>query len=345
METVFDAVVVGAGPAGLVGATYLARFRRSVLTIDSGNSRAVRIPRTHNVPGFPGGVVGADLVAAMRRQAEHHGVQFASGHVHSLVPDGGGWRLQWDGGEARARTVLLATGALDIEPTMPHLTEALQTGALRYCPVCDGYEVIGQAVGVVADGPSGLKEAIYLRHFTDRVTLFLTDPEQLLDEPARQALADAGVRLAPGHLEAMALVDDQVMVTHGGLQTLCDSVYSAFGMQVHSAFAVDAGAKADDTGYLDTDSHQQTSLRGVYAAGDVASGLNQISVAGGEAAIAASAMHRSLLAADRAHTDNGEPSPGLAPEESKPTEQGVAADEEEAHPHGFGQQRAPSSAL
>ncbi|HZF78584.1 MAG TPA: NAD(P)/FAD-dependent oxidoreductase, partial [Rubrivivax sp.] len=283
MNDAFDAVVVGAGPAGLVGATYLARFKRSVLTIDSGSSRALRIPRSHNVPGFPGGVAGSELVASMRQQAEHHGMQFAAGHVDTLAPDGDGWTLRWPGGQARARTVLLATGANDIEPAMPKLSEALRNGALRYCPVCDGYEVIGQSVGVVSDGPSGVKEAIYLRHFTDRVTLFLTDPEKVLDSSAQAELAAAGVQWAPGQLESMALVDDRVLITHDGRQQVCDSVYSAFGMQVHSILAVKAGAKTNEDGYLETDGHQQTTLPRVYAAGDVASGLNQISVASGGA--------------------------------------------------------------
>ncbi len=74
------------------------------------------------------------------------------------------------GGETWARCVLMATGASDVEPVMPYALEALRDGALRYCPVCDGYEAIDQSIGVSAEGASGVREAIYSRHFSDQVT-------------------------------------------------------------------------------------------------------------------------------------------------------------------------------
>jgi thioredoxin reductase (NADPH) len=77
----------------------------------------------------------------------------------------------------RLRAALLATGTTDSEPTMPYLAEAVRSGALGYCPICDGYEVIGQAVGVITNRAAGASEALYLRDFTDRLTLFVVSPD------------------------------------------------------------------------------------------------------------------------------------------------------------------------
>lgn len=101
--------------------------------------------------------------------------------------------------------------------------------------------------------------------------------------------------MAPGVVKSIRFWDGRVTVRHGESETICDTVYSALGMHVHSQLATNMGAAADELGYLNVDAHQQTTIQGLYAAGDVASGLNQISVAFGGAAIAASAIHHALL--------------------------------------------------
>ena len=287
-------LVVGAGPAGLIAAVYLARFRRSVVLVDAGHSRAVRIPRSHNYPGFTDGITGTQLTAALRDQARHYGIEPTAGKVTSLRHGGPGFEAQWEGGAAFSRAALLATGAADVEPRLPHLAEALQAGALRYCPVCDGFEVIDQHVGVLVDGPAGVSEALYLRHFTPRVTVFRADAGVRLAPPDRTRLERHGIRLAAEPLASARLWQGRVTLRHGDDETVCDTVYCALGMDVHSELAVGLGAEVDETGYLRIDAHQRTSVPGLYAAGDVASGLNQISVASGGAAIAASAIHREL---------------------------------------------------
>src|SRR6478609_4836054 len=105
----YDCVVVGAGPAGLTAAIYLGRFRRSVLVVDGGASRAAWIPRSHNHPGFPDGIGGKSLLARMRRQAEKFGVEFSSGAVRDLKVLKSGFRLKVEGEMVRAAKVILAT--------------------------------------------------------------------------------------------------------------------------------------------------------------------------------------------------------------------------------------------
>lgn len=290
-----ETVVVGGGPAGLTGAIYLARLRRRVVVVDGGRSRAAGIPRSHNVPGYPDGVMGAELVAAMRAQAERYGVEFVTADVTALRVLEPGFALEWSNGGLAAPTVLVATGASDVPPAMPYLAEALRDGALRYCPVCDGFEVIGQRVGIVADGAGGVGKALFLRRFTDRLTVFPAAPDVSFSERHRDKLAAAGIALAEPII-SIRLWNEAVTVRHGERETECDSLYCALGIRVHSELIPQADR--DEDGYVLTDRHQHTSIDGLYAAGDVAHGLNQIAVAMGTAASAAWAIHRRLQQGD-----------------------------------------------
>lgn len=289
-----DVAIVGGGPAGLVAAVYLARLRRSVVLIDASGSRLATIPRTRNYPGFPDGIPGAALLAALREQVARYPIESVAAHVDALARAGEGFRLAWPDGELMAHRVLLATGTSDIVPPMPYIEQAVGTGMLRYCPVCDGYEVIDRKVGVVAKGSSGVAEALYLRHFTPHLTFFLTADAQALDAADRERLGRAGIRIAPGHVDSIRQASGQIRIRHGDLDTACDSLYSALGLEVHSSLATNLGAGTDDKGYVLTDRHQQTDIPGLYAAGDVVLGINQIAVAAGTAAIASAAMHQSL---------------------------------------------------
>lgn len=295
-----DVLVVGAGPAGLASAIYLARFLRRVLVVEDGRSRAARIPCSHNTPAFPDGVAGSELVGRMRAQAERYGARIASGRVTSLALRSNGFAVEWTGGTLAARKVVLATGVDDVPPAMPHLADAVQQGLLRYCPVCDGYEVRDQAVGLIADEGADASEALYLRHFTDRVTVFRVSEAVRFDDARLHDLARAGVVIAPGAIDAIRLDGERVVVAHGDTQTPLDSLYCALGMEVHSGLAVALGAAHDDEGYLVVGEHRETTVPGLYAVGDVARGLNQITVAVGDAAIASAAIHLALMQMQRA---------------------------------------------
>ncbi|MBA2722654.1 MAG: NAD(P)/FAD-dependent oxidoreductase [Methylibium sp.] len=128
-------------------------------------------------------------------------------------------------------------------------------------------------------------------HFTPHLTIFRAGPALAPDAADRRRLARSGVALVEAPIESIRLWQDRVTVRHGAAETECDALYSALGLTVHSELGAALGAKVDGNGYLVTDRHQRTTIRGLYAAGDVARGLNQISVAAGSAAIAAAAMH------------------------------------------------------
>jgi thioredoxin reductase (NADPH) len=288
--------VVGAGPAGLTAAIYLARFRRSFCVIDGGGSRAAWIPRSHNHPGFPGGISGKALLGRMRRQAEAYGADIRKGHVEGLEALNDGFRLATAEGPIRARKVILATGVIDNEPDVPGVEEAVRRGLIRVCPICDGYEIIGKAVGVIGDGPHGAREARFLTTYSDDVSLIHIGRKGDLPAPERRRLAAAEVRLIETSIDRVLLDRRRVaaLCFAGGEPTSFDALYAALGVTPRTALAMEAGAMLDKTGRLVVGEHQETSVQGLYAAGDVVRGLNQISVAQGEGAIAATDVHNTL---------------------------------------------------
>lgn len=291
-----DALIVGAGPAGLTAAIYLGRFKRRIAVIDAGDSRAAWIPITHNHPGWPDGIRGTDLLARIRVQAERYGPDIREGTVDAVRALDGGFEVTVGGQVLRAANVLLACGVKDNDPPLPGVEEAVRRALIRICPICDGYEVSGQTVGVIGDGDLGAREALFLLNWTNQVSLIHVGPEAALSADSRAKLAKAGVTIIETPCKSVVLENDSLTaLCFGPDQTVgFDVLYAALGCVARSELAVRAGARLDDQNRLLVDDHQQTSVPGLFAAGDLVRGLNQICTAEGEAAIAATAIHNRL---------------------------------------------------
>lgn len=292
-----EVLIIGAGPAGLTAATYLGRFRRRTLVVDAGEPRACWIPVSHNMPGFPAGIGGSDILKRMREQAEEYGAVVMPGRVETLARDGDGFVAQVGGRAIRARAVLLATGVVDHHPDLPGVERAVQRSLVRVCPICDGYEATDKAVAVIGHSDKGAREAAFMRTYSDRVTLIHIGPADAFSR--RDELDRLGVELILAPLEAVELEQDRVTaLTWGGQTRAFDLVYSALGTSPNAELAQGLGARLSGDGRLEVDLHQATSVPGLYAAGDVVRGLNQIAVATAEAAVAATDIHNRLRKAD-----------------------------------------------
>ena len=291
-----DCIIIGAGPAGLTAAIYLARFHLSVRLLDSGSSRAATIPKTRNHAGFPDGIAGRDLLAQMRTQAERYGALVERTEATAIERTGEDFTVAATSGRLRARTLLLATGVVNNRPAMPDALHdaALARGLIRYCPICDGYEVTDKRVGVIGDGAHGMREALFLRGYTRDLTLIAPTGALTLDSACCAALDDAGIRRVDGPCRGFAIDGDGIVLDTTAGPMRFDSIYPAMGSVIRSDLAVAAGARATDEGCLQVDEHQRTSVAGLFAAGDVVRGLDQISHAMGEAGVAATAI-RNLL--------------------------------------------------
>ncbi|MBB4518318.1 MULTISPECIES: NAD(P)/FAD-dependent oxidoreductase [Burkholderiaceae] len=312
-----DCLVIGAGVAGLTAAIYLARFRRSITVVDAGQSRASVIPLSHNCPGYPDGIAGPDLLARLRAQASRYGVSIVAGTVQNLsMQEDRTFLALTESTRIQARKVLLATGVIDVEPAFPGLVDAVHRGLVRHCPICDGYEVIGKKVAVIAQDTEAVKEALFIRTYTADLTLFTLGHSAAFSDEDRQKLKTAGVTVIEEGIPALRMEGDRIaaLQTLSGKEYEFDSVYSALGDTVRSDLALSLNADHAPDRTLIVDQHMATSVAGLYAAGDVVHSLDQIAVAFGEAATAATAMHDCLnaegwAAGDRARAGNVEHSP------------------------------------
>jgi thioredoxin reductase (NADPH) len=288
---VFDCLIIGGGPAGLLAAVYLGRYLRNVRVVDAGESRAAKIPATHNYPGFFG-VSGRELLDRLREQARQYGAEVVTGNVTALRKDGETFVSSYSGIDAEARYVLLATGLVDQCPSIQGLSDNEVSEAVRFCPICDGYEVMDRRVGVLGDLDAGGKKALFLRTYTEDVSLFLSDE---LERAPHGELARGGVRVVGGVKDLRRQGAETVTVTtREGVVHELDALYPALGCVVRSDLATRLGAASTKIGNLKVDDHQRTTVGGLYAAGDVVTDLHQLCVAFGHAAIAATDIHNRL---------------------------------------------------
>ena len=297
MDADLDALVIGGGPAGLTAAIYLGRFRRRLLVVDGGESRLDLIPVTHNHPGFPGGVEGRALLSRMKTQAERYGAVMLAETVATLRRDGEVFVADAGGRTLRARYVILATGVEDRAAT-PDFGAAIRKALIRICPICDGYEVIDQDIAVIGSGAHGAREALFLRHYGRRVTLLNAGPRDDIDDDILRELAAAGIQVIDAEARAVFRdLDQQVtLVLSDGRRLGFGAVYSALGTTPRTQLAASLDIRTNEMGCIVVDDHQRTSVDGLYAAGDLVRGLNQISIAEAEAAIAATDIHNRLRA-------------------------------------------------
>jgi thioredoxin reductase (NADPH) len=293
-----DCLIVGAGPAGLVAATYLARFRRRIALVDAGKSRARWIPTSHNCPGFPFGVSGERLLERLREQAASYGADAEPATVARLARADDCFFAEADDGRRwRARCVILATGIVDRMPgtggDAAPWEPALDSGSLRLCAVCDAYEASDERIAVFAPADEAIRHALFLRTFSGRVAAVRARPGDPPPDLARQA-REAGVALRPVPAALSCDPDGCRLRFDDGGERRYDTVYPVLGGVAQSQLATALGARCDEDGNLVTDRHQQTSIAGLYAIGDVVSALNQIAVGVGHAAVAATAVHNRL---------------------------------------------------
>ena len=304
MENVYDLIIIGAGTAGLTAAQYAGRSNLKTLVIEEQNEggQAILIDRLENYPGLPEPVSGYDFSANLKKQALEFGAEINSAKVLGIGKKTGYFTVSVErtGAEnevLQCRTVVLATGADHRKLEIPGEEEFCGKG-VSYCATCDGPFFRNKHIVIVGGGDSACDEAGFLSHITDRITMIhrkdrFRAQKALADRTLHNPNITARFNTIP--IEIHGTIGNAAKVTSilientltGDREELpCDAVFVFVGMTPRTELA--SLAKTDESGYLITDENMQTSIHGLFAAGDVRSKpFRQIVTAASDGAIAA----------------------------------------------------------
>lgn len=307
-ENLYDCIVVGAGPAGLSAALFLARYRRRVLTFHHNSPRNLY---AHGVHGFLGhhGITPAELLARGRDEVSQHGGLLMEAEVTKVERIAAGHFRVTAGTEGatphtfEARRLLLATGLRDLLPDCPGFRD-FYGATVHHCPDCDGFEVTNKRVAVLGRGQATVGFTLGLLTWTERLTLITNGDDGDLTDEHRERLArfnipinHRGIMRLEGDREACRLervrFDDDTTLD-------CDALFFNLGTVPASDLHTQLGCELDaECGLIWVDDEQQTSVEGVYAAGDITPHSQLAVVAAAEGAMAAIHIHKSLIPEER----------------------------------------------
>ncbi len=302
----YDAIVVGGGPAGLTAATWLARYRRRVLVLDSGDYRNQQVERTHGYYSRDPATPGELRDAAQASLSAYRHASLRQGRVESVRRDRGFVVTLADGAELRALRLVLATGVADAFPRVDGFAEHYGASVF-HCPTCDGLDAEGRPVVALGWSEHVAGFALGLLDWATSVTI-VTDGHRFRgDEQLRVALAEHGVRVV--ERAALRFVgrrgDLRGLVLEGGEELPCEIAFFSVAHQPRHELAVQLGCALSGDGCVAVDGEGHTSVEGVYAAGDLTPGVQLIQVAAAKGAVAG--IHAALSL-------RGEPGSPASPE-------------------------------
>lgn len=287
----YDVVIIGGGAAGLSAALVLARARRRVLVVDAGTQRNAPAAHMHGFlsrDGMPPG----ELLAAGRDEVKGYGGAFYAGFVTELVRCGrsGFQVLLSDGQRVSARRLLVATGLRDELPDIPGLRERWARDVL-YCPYCHGYEVREQKLGVLGGGPDTIRYAQIVRQWAADVVFFA--PSGTLTNAQRSQLVARAIGIVEGTLTRVLVADDRLFGVElaDGRTIQRDALFVPPRFVANNGVLVGLGCALDSDGWVVTGANGQTSVPGVWVAGNVANPRAQVITAAGEGSAAAIAIN------------------------------------------------------
>ncbi|QAY66483.1 NAD(P)/FAD-dependent oxidoreductase [Paenibacillus protaetiae] len=295
----YDCVIVGGGFAGLQAAIQLGRYRHKIAVVDAAEGRSAYCRNYDNLIGWPEGVSGMKLRAAGRLQAERLGVRFIAGTAVTARRRTECFVLELESGEEiTGARLLLATGVKDRIPGFRELIPCLGI-SVYICPDCDGYEVADQQVAVIGSGTAGANMALTLRHWTSRI-IYIN--HETADVPG-ELLAQLAGQDIPYYEQPVAKieVEDESqfrgVMLKDGTAIRCSKSFLAFGgNEVRSGLAEQLGAGLTDNRHVITNPRTKlTTADYVWAAGDVTSHSEMVTIAMGDGSQAAIWIHKSLI--------------------------------------------------
>jgi thioredoxin reductase len=293
----YDVAVVGGGPAGLSAALWLARYLHKVVVIDSGDPRNWE---TRGINGYLGhqGIRSPELRKLGRTEGEQYGAQFVSGIVDTAANETGElFEICMRGGKIiEARRIMLAIGIRDVWPDIPGLDQCYGE-TVHVCPDCDGYETRDKKTVVIGTGRKAVGMALALTTWTKEIVICTNGEPPDMKQDLFDILKPLNIPVLDSPITCVMSQNKEIrgVELEGGMSLDCERLYFAIGQYPSDDLGTQLGCKRDEIGRLVIDEHNHTSVRNVYAAGDVAGAPQLAIAAAASGAIAAVAIHASLV--------------------------------------------------
>jgi thioredoxin reductase len=293
----YDVAVVGGGPAGLTAAIWLARYLHKVVLVDSGDPRNWE---TRGINGFLSrpGIRPAELRALGREECTKYGVEFVSGIVDEAINETGElFAICIRGGATlEARRILLAIGIKDVWPPIPGL-ERCYGETVHVCPDCDGYEARDKKTVVIGVGRKAVGMALALTTWTREIVICTNGEKPDMDEDLLDRLKAINIPVLEAPIQCVVAKQSEItgLDLEGGMSLDCERLFFAIGQYPADDLGAQLGCKRDELGRLVIDDRNHTSVLNVFAAGDIAPGPQMAIAAAASGAVAALAIHSSLV--------------------------------------------------
>ena len=300
-QSVYDVAIVGGGPAGLTAALWLARYLHSVVLIDSGEPRNWE---TRGINGFLGaqGIRSPELRARGRADAAQFGAELVDDEVCKVQnTNGERFVLQLNKGRTiESRRLMLAIGIKDVWPDIPGLSDCYGETA-HVCPDCDGYETRNCKTVVIGSGRKAVGMALSLTTWTEEIVICTNGERASIDAKNLDKLKTLNIPVLTEPINRISSKSGELrcISLDGGMQLDCDRLFFAIGQYPADDLGVQLKCKRDDLGLIDVDDHYHTSVKNVFAAGDIVGGPQLAIAAAGDGAMAALAIHASLVPESR----------------------------------------------
>ncbi|HXX58318.1 MAG TPA: NAD(P)/FAD-dependent oxidoreductase [Thermodesulfovibrionales bacterium] len=293
-ETLYDCIIIGAGPGGLQAAIYLGRFNRKVLLIDREGGRTSHARSIENFLTRKA-ISGKEIIELGLEQARSFNVQTEKGLVTKVVRKDNHFEVSTADGTYHARFVIVSSGVYDNLPSIGNLYKFLGDG-LFTCIDCDGYKTTGRKLVIIGNSIKSVHLAIAMKTlFTKDTTLVLyTDKAP---EEYKEVLRDEHIPLIIGR-PARIMGDERIeaLELEGGERIACEVIMSHFGYKLNDRFLSELGLKKDRDGFKYITSHTyESSMSGLYIVGPLNTGTDQAVIAAGEGAVAALDVNKRLL--------------------------------------------------
>lgn len=291
----FQAVVVGGGPAGLAASLWLGRYRRRTLLIDAGEQRNARVERLHGYLGSDPTRPGELVEQARRQVASYDDVECRRGRALDAGGTAGAFTVATDAGEVRADRLVLTTGLVDELPDVDGFNEHYGASAF-HCPACDGYEARERRVVVLGWNEALVGFARTLQNWARSVVVVTNGAPLEGGSDERRRFAHSGIDVVDERATRLLGTrgDLRGVELAGGGTLDCDLLFFSIAHRPTTVLAERLGCELDAEGYVVIDPEGRTSVDGVFAAGDVAPGLQLVQMAAAQGAAAGVACALSL---------------------------------------------------